>query len=104
MPRERLSMRKVREILTLKWERDLSERQVANSVGVGREGGMQETCLGGSESVVGGDQREGFGLIHDGKLLPQRHVVQNEGHVVAEVIARSRLGGLHHRYEWRVAA
>lgn len=36
MPTERLSMRKVREILTLKWERDLSERQVANSVGVGR--------------------------------------------------------------------
>ena len=36
MPRERLSMRKIREILRLKWESKLGDRQVANSCGVSR--------------------------------------------------------------------
>ena len=36
MPTERLSMRKVREVLTLRWGRGLSERQVALSCGIGR--------------------------------------------------------------------
>jgi len=36
MPTERLSMRKVREILKLRWGQGLSERKVARSCGVGR--------------------------------------------------------------------
>jgi transposase len=36
MPTERLSMRKVREVLTLRWGRGLSERAVAGSCGLGR--------------------------------------------------------------------
>ena len=36
MPREHLSMRKIKEILRLKWESKLADRQVANSCGVSR--------------------------------------------------------------------
>jgi len=36
MPREHLSMRKIREILRLKWESKLGDRPVANSCGVSR--------------------------------------------------------------------
>lgn len=36
MPTERLSMRKVREVLSLRWGRGLSEREVARSCGLGR--------------------------------------------------------------------
>ena len=36
MARERLSMRKVEEVLRLKWSAGLSVRQIAKAVGVGR--------------------------------------------------------------------
>lgn len=36
MPKERLSMRQVREVLRLRWELKLSERAAARSVGIGR--------------------------------------------------------------------
>ena len=35
MPRVRTSMRKIREVLRLKWKRGLSHRQVARSVRLG---------------------------------------------------------------------
>lgn len=36
MPAKRLSMRKIKEVLRLKWERGLSNRQVAAACGVSR--------------------------------------------------------------------
>jgi DNA-binding transcriptional regulator LsrR (DeoR family) len=36
MPRQRLSMRKIEEVLRLKWGAGLSPRQIAKAVGVGR--------------------------------------------------------------------
>lgn len=36
MPKERLTMRKIREILRLKWECDLSNQQIAQSCGISR--------------------------------------------------------------------
>jgi transposase len=36
MPRERLSMRKIREVLRLKWDRGLSDREIALSCSMGR--------------------------------------------------------------------
>jgi transposase len=36
MPAKRLSMRKIKEVLRLKWERGLSNRQIAAACGVSR--------------------------------------------------------------------
>ncbi len=38
MPAERLSMRKIREVLRLKWAHDLSIRKIAQSCGISRPG------------------------------------------------------------------
>lgn len=44
MPREHLSMRKIKEILRLKWESKLGDRQVANSCGVSRSTVSDYVC------------------------------------------------------------
>lgn len=36
MPQERLSMRKIREVLRLRWEQGLSHRQIATSCRIGQ--------------------------------------------------------------------
>ena len=36
MPAKRLSMRKIKEVLRLKWDKDLSNRQIARICGIGR--------------------------------------------------------------------
>ena len=36
MPAERLSMRKIKEVLRLKWGKGMSNRQIATSSGIGR--------------------------------------------------------------------
>ena len=55
--------------------------------------------------------KEYFPYSHDdrthynlGKETPSGRPVQSRPSDDAEVIALPRLGGLHHRYEWRVAA
>jgi len=47
------------------------------------------------------DDRSHCGLE---KQTPMRRVAQHKPSVGAKVIALPRVGGLHHRYEWRVAA
>ena len=36
MPAKRLSMRKIKEVLRLKWDKGLSNRQIAMTCGIGR--------------------------------------------------------------------
>ncbi|WP_144079850.1 helix-turn-helix domain-containing protein, partial [Haliea salexigens] len=36
MPAKRLSMRKIKEVLRLKWAQGLSNRQIATACGIGR--------------------------------------------------------------------
>ncbi len=38
MPTERLSMRKIREVLRLKWAHDLSVRKITQNCGISRPG------------------------------------------------------------------
>ena len=39
-----------------------------------------------------------------GKDVPNRRAVTQRPSATAKVVALPRVGGLHHRYEWRVAA
>jgi hypothetical protein len=47
------------------------------------------------------DDRTHLGL---GKVTPAKPLVEHGLDGGANVVARSRVGGLHHRYEWRAAA
>ena len=55
--------------------------------------------------------KEYFAYYHDdrthynlGKQTPSGRLIRPKPCEGAEVVALPRLGGLHHRYEWRVAA
>src|SRR5579863_9952939 len=64
MPRARMLMRKIRELLRLKWERGLSHRQVERSLQIGR--GTVENYL--RRAVVAGLSWEGVAGLSDEEL------------------------------------
>ena len=49
MPQERLSMRKIREVLRLRWEQGLSHRQIATSCRIGQTTARE--CLGRAKAA-----------------------------------------------------
>ena len=76
MPAERLSMRKVREVLRLKYACGASERVIARSVGVGRtaiaEYIRRAAVIGITWPIPGGARRHGAGAqaVRAGRLQP----------------------------------
>ena len=64
-----------------------------------------------NERHLKGILKDYFAYYHDdrthynlGKDTPSGRLVQHKPSDNAELIALPKLGGLHHRYEWRVAA